>query len=74
MNNWAHHVDGIIPSPSKGYTVPIDSPTPIVFRPSVKGSESFGGLILTGRPTFFIISHLCFFKNWSTNTLLFFRS
>jgi hypothetical protein len=61
IKNFAHHVDGMIPSPSKGYTVPMDSPTPTVFRPSVKGSEFLGGLILTGRPTFFIISHFMFF-------------
>ena len=46
---------GIIPSPSNGYTVPIDSPTPIVFFPSLNGKHFDGGVILTGRPTFLII-------------------
>ena len=54
---------GIIPSPSNGYTVPIDSPTPIVFFPSLNGKHFDGGVILTGRPTFLITVNYIFSKN-----------
>ena len=64
----AHSMLGIMPSPSSGNTVPIDSPTPTML-PSEYGIQFSGVASRIGLPTVLTILPPCFFKNLSVSTM-----